>query len=64
VRKPDHAARRLVIREWMALSKDKRSSPAQAEAFIAKAGERHVLTGHGDSAQRMRGWLLPRVGKN
>ena len=63
MRKPDHEARRTVIREWMALPKDKRASQEQALAFAAKAGERHVLKGPGDGTARMMGWLSPRVGK-
>ena len=64
MRHPDHEARRTVIREWMALPKDKRASREQAASFIAQAQERHVLKEPGDNAARMMGWLLPRVGRD
>jgi hypothetical protein len=64
LKNPDHDARRTVIREWMALPKDKRRSKDQALSFAAKAGERHTLKGPGDSSARMMEWLLPRVGRN
>ena len=64
MKNPDHDARRTVIREWMALPKDKRRSEAQALSFAAKAAERHALKGPGDSSARVIGWLLPRVGRN
>ena len=63
MRNPDHQARRAVIREWMALPKEKRASKEQASAFAAKAGERHVLKAPGASSTRMMSWLLPRVGR-
>ena len=61
--KPDHEARRTVIREWMALPKDKRASAQQAQAFADKAPERHPLKDTGDHSARVMGWLLPRIGK-
>lgn len=64
MKNPDHDARRTVIREWMALPKDKRRSKDQALSFAGKATERHPLTGAGDSFARMMGWLLPRVARN
>ena len=63
LKNPDHDARRTVIREWMALPKDKRQTEAQALSFAANAAERHALKGPGDSSGRMIGWLLPRVGR-
>jgi hypothetical protein len=47
----------------MALPRDKRASKEQASAFAAKAGERHTLKLPDETASRMMGWLLPRVGK-
>jgi hypothetical protein len=64
LKNPDHDARRTVIREWMALPKDKRQSEAQALSFAAGAAERHSVKGPGDSSARVIGWLLPRVGRN
>jgi hypothetical protein len=64
LRKPDHAARRTIIREWMALPSKQRASEDQAAAFVAKASERHTLKDHGDTTERMMGWLRPRVGKS
>ena len=63
MRNPDHEARRAIIREWMALPKDKRASKEQALSFAEQAGERHALKDHGDRSARMMGWLLPRVGR-
>ena len=58
--RPEHAARRAIIREWMALSKDKRQTEQQATAFAAKVMER--VPGD-DPHRRVMGWLLPRAGK-
>ncbi len=59
----DHAIRRTLIREWMALPAKQRASATQASAFVAKAHDRHKLQDHGDTTARMMGWLTPRVGK-
>ncbi len=57
-------SRRAVIREWMALPRDKRQNEEQAARFVAKAIERHTLPRSGNDAVRvMMGWLLPRTGK-
>jgi hypothetical protein len=65
LKNPDHDARRTVIREWMALPRDKRRSEVQALSFAAKAAaERRGLKGPGDSSARLMGWLLPRIGRN
>ena len=64
MKNPDHDARRTVIREWMALPKNKRQTEEQAASFAGKATERHALKGPGDSSARMMGWLLPRIGRN
>jgi hypothetical protein len=35
--KPEHETRRKIIREWMALPKDKRQTEEQAKPFAKKA---------------------------
>jgi hypothetical protein len=59
--RPEHDARRAIIREWMALPKDKRRTQEQAAAFATKAKEK--VPGSGDPYQRVMAWLLPRTGK-
>jgi hypothetical protein len=61
----DHEARRQIIRQWMALPKDKRQTAEQAAAFAKKAMEQSELQrSRRDPYERMMGWLLPRVGKS
>jgi len=56
--------RRDVIREWMALPRDKRQSEQQTADFAAKAVEKHQLPrSRRDPRQVMMDWLLPRTGK-
>jgi len=56
--------RRTVIREWMALPRDKRQNGTQAADFAAKAVQRHELPrSRHDPHRVMMGWLLPRTGK-
>ena len=58
------AVRRAVIREWMALPRDKRQAEEQAAGFAAKAVQRHKLPRSRNDVYRvMMGWLLPRTGK-
>jgi hypothetical protein len=38
--KPEHEARRKIIREWMSLPKNKRENEEHATAFAKKAMER------------------------
>ena len=38
--KPEHEARRKIIREWMSLPKDKRQTEEQAKPFAKKPMER------------------------
>jgi hypothetical protein len=59
--KPEHETRRKVIREWMALPKDKRQTEDQAKPFAEKAMER--LPSSRDPYRQIMRWLLPRVGK-
>jgi hypothetical protein len=62
--KPEHDARRAIIREWMSLSQDKRQTEEQAAAFTMKAVERHKFRCSGDKHQKIMGWLLPRIDKS
>jgi hypothetical protein len=55
--KPEHEARRKIIREWMSLPKDEE----QAKPFAKKAMER--IPSSGDPYRQIMRWLLPRVGK-
>ena len=43
--KPEHEARRKIIREWMSLPKDKRQTEEQAKPFAKKAMERIPSSG-------------------
>ncbi len=55
--RPEHDARRAIIREWMALPKDRRTEQ-EAAAFANKVMKRVP----GDNPhQRIMGWLLPRT---
>jgi hypothetical protein len=56
--------RRAVIREWMALPRDKRQTERQTANFAVKAAQLHELPrSRSDACQVMMGWLLPRTGK-
>ncbi len=56
--KPEHEARRKIIREWMSLPKDKRQTEEQAKPFAKKAMER--IPSSGDPyRQIMRGGCCP-----
>jgi len=68
----DHETRRKIIREWMALLKDKRHTEEQVVAFAKKATlQNEFHRSRRDPDQRFRrdpyqkvmGWLLPRAGK-
>jgi hypothetical protein len=61
--KPEHNPRRMIIREWMSLPRDKRQTQEQAADFATKALERHKFRCSGDPRQRVIGWLLPRIRK-
>jgi hypothetical protein len=69
----DHETRRKIIREWMALPKDKRQMPVQAAAFAKKAVQQNEFhRSRRDPDQKFRrnpfeevmGWLLPRAGRS
>jgi hypothetical protein len=56
--------RRAVIREWMALPRDKRQTEEQTAGFAAKAVQRHELPrSRRNPYLVMMDWLLPRTGK-
>jgi len=59
--KPEHEARRKIIREWMSVPKDKRQTEEQAKPFAKKAMER--VPSSGDPYRQIMRWLLPRIGK-
>jgi hypothetical protein len=53
--------RRTVIREWMALPRDKRQTEEQTISFAVMAAQRHELPpSRNNACQVMMGWLLPR----
>jgi hypothetical protein len=45
--RPEHEARRKIIREWMSQPKEKRQTKEQAEAFANKVKERVPCSGDG-----------------
>jgi hypothetical protein len=56
--------RRAVIREWMALAREKRQSGPQALAFASAAVQRHSLPRSRRTPHDvMIGWLQPRTGR-
>jgi hypothetical protein len=69
----DHETRRKIIREWMALPKDKRQTEEQVAAFAKKGVEQNEFhRSRRDPHQnfgairtrKIMGWLLPRAGKS
>ncbi len=62
--KPAHEPRRVIIREWMSLPRDKRRTPEQADAFSIKAAESHKFECSGARLPRIRSWLEPRIGRH
>jgi hypothetical protein len=69
----DHETRRKIIREWMALPKEKRQTEEQVVAFAKKAAQQSEFhrnrrdpeqTFRRDPFQKLMGWLLPRAGKS
>jgi hypothetical protein len=68
--KPEHEARRKIIREWRSLPKDQRQTKEQAVAFARKVTDRVSLSGPGYRGATpptpypiVVRWLLPRIGK-
>jgi hypothetical protein len=69
----DHETRRKIIREWMALPKEKRQTEEQVTAFAKKAAQQNEFHRsrrdptrkfRRDPYQKLMGWLLPRAGKS
>ena len=69
----DHETRRRIIREWMALPKDKRDTEEQVVTFAKKAIQQNEFHRsrrdpdhqfRRDPYQKIMGWLLPRAGKS
>jgi hypothetical protein len=69
----DHDTRRKIIRQWMALPKDKRQTEEQVSVFAQKATQQNEFhrsrrdPNHQfrrDSYRKVMGWLLPRAGKS
>jgi hypothetical protein len=61
--KPEHDARRAIIREWMSLPREMRQTEEQVAAFATKAVEKHKLRCSGDPRRRVVAWLSPRRGE-
>lgn len=68
----DHKVRRKIIRDFMALSADKRRTKEQAVAYAQKASQQsefHQSRRDPDhqfrrsSYEKVLGWLVPRAGK-
>jgi hypothetical protein len=60
--RPEHDARRVIIREWMSLPKENRRTRKQADTFAKKVMERVPCSG--DPYDRIMGWLSPRIAKS
>jgi hypothetical protein len=69
----EHETRRKIIREWMALPKEKRQTEEQVAAFAKKAAQQNEFHRsrrdpsqkfRRDPYQKLMGWLLPRAGKS
>jgi hypothetical protein len=69
----DHETRRKIIREWMALPKDKRHTEEQVVAFAKKGDPAKPVPSQStrshhkfrrDPYQKVMGWVLPRAGKS
>jgi hypothetical protein len=61
----DHETRRKIIRQWMALPKDKRQTAEQATAFAKKSIEQNKLQrSKREPYDRIMGWLLSRIDRS
>lgn len=69
----DHKTRRKIIREWMALPKDRRQTEEQVVTFAKKATQQNefhhsrrdpVHRFRRQPYQKVMGWLLPRAGRS
>ena len=62
--RPDHDARRKVIRQWMSLPREKRQTREQAAAFAMMVIQADAIgSGREDRHQTVMTWLSPRIGK-
>jgi hypothetical protein len=61
IMRPEHLERRKIIREWMALPRDKRQTEAQVDAFARKAMGRIAF--RRDPYRQIVSWILPRVAR-
>lgn len=61
--KPEHAPRRAIIRDWMALPPEQRHSAEQAAAFALRSAATHSFDCAGDRPARILTWLRPRIGR-
>jgi len=59
--KPEHEERRKIIREWMALPREKRQTDAQVEAFARKMTGRIAF--RPDPYRQIVSWVQPRAGR-
>jgi hypothetical protein len=60
----EHETRRKIIRQWMALPKDKRQTEEQVATFAKKAAQENEFQhSRRDSYRKVMAWLLPRAGK-
>jgi hypothetical protein len=62
--RPESAARRTIIREWMSLPREKRQTEEQAAAFALTAIKKHDFRCSGDRQRRIMVWLMPRIGRS
>jgi hypothetical protein len=54
--------RRRIIRQWMALPRDKRRTVEQIDEFANRAASQHEFArSRRDPRRKIRDWLLPRV---
>jgi hypothetical protein len=62
----DHETRRKIIRQWMALPKDKRRQTADRAAAFAKSAveQNKFQRSSREPYDRIMGWLLSRVGRS
>jgi hypothetical protein len=61
----DQETRRKIIRQWMALPKNKRQTAEQATAFAKKAVEQNKFQhSRREPYDRIMGWLLSRIGRS
>jgi hypothetical protein len=61
--RPENAARRAIIREWMSLPPENRQTGEQATAFALRAIEKRDFRCSGDRQRRVMAWLTPRIGR-